>query len=57
MFAFVEETIHAELDWLNAPPGPQKILSFVMLALFPVAAFAGLIVVFYFLMYRVAAKA
>jgi len=70
-FGFVEEAIEAELDWLNAPPGPQKILSFVMLALFPVAAFAGLwrrswrllaasaglIVVFYFLMHRVTTKA
>jgi predicted branched-subunit amino acid permease len=55
---------------LNAPPGPQKSLSFALLALFPIALFvglwrhsrrllavsAGLIVVFYFLMRRVAAK-
>ncbi len=69
-FGFVEDAIEAELDWLNAPPGPQKSLSFALLALFPIvlfaglwrhsrrllAASAGLIVVFYFLMRRVAAK-
>jgi hypothetical protein len=69
-FGFVEEAIEAELDWLNAPPGPRKTLSFVLLALFPVAAFAGLwrrswrllaasaalIAVFYLLMRSVAAK-
>ena len=41
-FGFVEGAIEAELDWLNAPPGPQKALSFVVLGLFPVALFAGL---------------
>ena len=69
-FGFVEEAIEAELDWLNAPPGPRKFLSFVVLALFSVALFAGLrrrswrllaasaclIVVFYVLMNRIAAK-
>lgn len=69
-FGFVEDAIEKELDWLNAPPGPQKSLSFALLALFPVVLFAGLwrrsrrllfvsvglIVVFYFLMRRVAAK-
>ena len=69
-FGFVEEAIEAELDWLNAPPGAQKSLSFALLALFPVALFAGLwrrswrllaasallIGVFYFLMNRIAAK-
>ena len=67
---FVEDAIEKELDWLNAPPGPQKSLSFALLALFPIVVFvglwrhswrllaasAGLIVVFYFLMRRVAAK-
>ena len=69
-FGFVEDAIETELDWLNAPAGPQKSLSFAVLALFPIvlfaglwrrsrrllAASAGLIVVFYFLMRRVAAK-
>lgn len=69
-FGFIEETIETELDWLNAPSVPQKNLSAVLLALFPIvlfaglwrrswrllAASAGLIVVFYFLMHRVAAK-
>jgi hypothetical protein len=69
-FGFVEEAIEAELDWLNAPSGPRKTLSFVLLALFPVAAFAGLwrrswrllaasaalIAIFYLLMRSVAAK-
>jgi hypothetical protein len=69
-FGFIEEAIKTELDWLNAPPGPQKALSFALLALFPVVLFAGLwrhsrrllatsvglIVVFYFLMHHVAAK-
>jgi lipopolysaccharide export LptBFGC system permease protein LptF len=69
-FGFVEEAIEAELDWLNAPPGPRKTLSFAVLALFSVALFAGprrrswrllaasacLIVVFYVLMNRIAAK-
>ena len=69
-FGFVEGAIEAELDWLNAPSGPQKTLSFVVLALFPVAAFAGLwrrswrllaasaalIATFYLLMRSVAAK-
>jgi hypothetical protein len=68
---FVEDVIETELDWLNAPPGPEKTLSFVVLGLFPVALFAGLwrrswrllaasaalIGVFYLLMRRVAAKA
>ena len=49
---------------MNAPPGPQKSLSFALLALFPIVLFAGLwrrswrllatsaglIVAFYFLM-------
>ena len=39
---FVEDAIEAELAWLNAPPGPWKTLSFVVLGLFPVALFAGL---------------
>ena len=70
-FGFVEDAIEMELDWLNAPPGAQKSLSFALLALFPIVLFAGLwrhsrrllatsagiIVVFYFLMRRVAAKA
>jgi hypothetical protein len=69
-FGFVEDAIETELDWLNAPPGSQKSLSFALLALFPIvlfaglwrrsrcllAASAGLIVAFYFLMRRVAAK-
>ena len=69
-FGFVEEAIEAELDWLNAPSGPRKTLSFVLLALFPVAVFAGLwrrswrllaasaglIAIFYLLMRSVAAK-
>ena len=69
-FGFIEEAIEAELDWLNAPPGPQKSLSFAVLAAFPIVAFAGLwrrssrllgasaglIVLFYFLMHRIAAK-
>ena len=38
---FVEDVIETELDWLNAPPGPEKILSFVVLGLFPVALFGG----------------
>jgi hypothetical protein len=33
-FGFVEDAIETELDWLNAPPGPEKTLSFVVLALF-----------------------
>jgi hypothetical protein len=69
-FGFVEDAIETELDWLNAPPGPQKSLSFVLLALFPtvlfaglwrrswrlLAASAGLIIAFYFLMHHVGAK-
>jgi hypothetical protein len=69
-FGFVEDAIETELEWLNAPPGSQKSLSFALLALFPIvlfmglwrrsgrllAASVGLIVVFYFLMRRVAAK-
>ena len=69
-FGFVEEAIEAELDWLNAPSGPRKTLSLVLLALFPVAAFAGLwrrswrllaasaalIAIFYLLMRSVAAR-
>jgi hypothetical protein len=69
-FGFVEDQIETELDWLNAPPGSQKSLSFALLALFPIvlfaglwrrsrrllAASAGLIVAFYFLMRRVAAE-
>jgi hypothetical protein len=69
-FGFVEGAIEAELNWLNAPPGAQKSLSFAVLAAFPIVAFAGLwrrswrllgasaglIVVFYFLMHRLGAK-
>jgi glucan phosphoethanolaminetransferase (alkaline phosphatase superfamily) len=69
-FGFVEDAIETELGWLNAPSGPQKTLSFVLLALFPVAVFAGLwrrswrllaasaalIAIFYLLMLSVAAK-
>jgi hypothetical protein len=69
-FGFVEDAIEKELGWLNAPSGPQKTLSFVLLALFPVAVFAGLwrrswrllaasavlIAIFYLLMLSVAAK-
>ena len=69
-FGFLEDAIEKELGWLNAPSGPQKTLSFVLLALFPVAVFAGLwrrswrllaasaalIAIFYLLMRSVAAK-
>ncbi len=69
-FGFVEDVIETELYWLNAPPGPQKSLSFALLPLFPMVLFAGpwrrswrllavsggLIIVFYFLMHHVAAK-
>jgi hypothetical protein len=69
-FGFAEDAIEKELGWLNAPSGPQKTLSFVLLALFPVAVFAGLwrrswrllaasaalIAIFYLLMLSVAAK-
>ncbi len=69
-FGFVEDAIETELQWLNVPPGTQKSLSFALLGLFPIVLFAGLwrhsrrllfasvglIVVFYFLMRRVAAK-
>ncbi len=69
-FGFVEDAIEKELGWLNAPSGPQKTLSFVLLALFPVAVFAGLwrrswrllaasvalIAIFYLRMLSVAAK-
>lgn len=69
-FGFIEEAIETELDWLNAPAGLEKSLSFVLLALFPIVLFAGLwrhsrrllvasaglIVVFYFLMRRVATE-
>ena len=69
-FGFVEETIETELEWLNAPAGAQKVLSIIVLAAFPVVALAGLwrrswglviasvglIVLFYLLMNRVAAK-
>jgi hypothetical protein len=69
-FGFVEDAIETELAWLNAPPGLGKTLSLALLALFPVvlfaglwkhswrllAASAGLIVAFYFLMDRVATK-
>lgn len=68
-FRFVEDAIETELAWLNAPPGTQKSVSFALSALFPVvlfaglwrrswrllAAAAGLVVVFYFLLGRVAA--
>jgi len=67
-FGFIEDAIETELDWLNAPQGPGKTLSFAVLALFPVALFvglwrrswrllaaaAGLITLFYLLMRRVA---
>ena len=69
-FGFVEDAIETELDWLNAPPGPHKSLSFALLALFPVVLFTGLwrrswrlltasaavIIVFYLLMHHIAAK-
>ena len=69
-FGFIEDAIEEELDWLNAPLGPQKNLSTVLLALFPIVVFAalwrrswrllaasaGLILAFYFLMLRVAAE-
>ncbi len=69
-FGFIDDAIETELDWLNAPVGVQKYLTFILLALFPVVLFtglwrhsrrllvasAGIIVVFYFLMRRVAAK-
>jgi hypothetical protein len=69
-FGFVEDAIETELEWLNAPAGLQKSLSFALLALFPIvlfaglwrrsrrllAAAAGLMDIFYFLMRRVAAK-
>ena len=65
-FGFVEDAIETQLDWLNAPSGAQKSLSFALLALFPVVLFggtwrhsrrllavsAGLMVVVYFLMRR-----
>ena len=68
---FVEDAIETELEWLNAPPGPEKTLSFAVLGLFPAALFAGLwrrswcllaasvalIGVFYLLMRRVATLA
>ena len=69
-FGFLEDAIEKELGWLNAPSGPQKTLSFVLLAPYPVAVFAGLwrrswrllgasaalIAVFYLLMWSVAAR-
>lgn len=69
-FGFIEEAIETELDWLNAPPGAQKYLSFALLTLFPIVVFAGLwrrswrllatsaglVVIFYFLMHHLAAK-
>ncbi len=69
-FGFVEDAIETELDWLNAPAGWQKSLSLAVLALFPIVVMGGLwrhsrrliatsavlIVVFYYLMHRVAAK-
>jgi hypothetical protein len=39
-FGFVEDAIEKELGWLPAPSGPQKALSFVLLALFPAILFA-----------------
>ncbi len=68
-FGFVEDAIEMELEWLNAPR-LQKSLSLALLALFPIVLFAGLwrrsrrllatstglIVVFYFLMPRVAVE-
>ena len=41
-FGFVEDAIEKDLGWLNAPSGPQNTLSFVLLALYSVAVFAGL---------------
>jgi hypothetical protein len=69
-FGFVEDAIETELDWLNAPAGAQKTLSLVLLAVFPIVLFAGLwrrswrllatsaglIVVFYFPMRRIAVE-
>ena len=68
-FGFVEDAIETELAWLNAPSGTQKSVSFALSTLFPMALFAGLwrrswrllaaaaglAVVSYFLMGRVAA--
>ena len=69
-FGFVEEAIETELDWLNAPAGLEKSLSFVVLTLFPIILYVGLwrrsrrllaasavlIGTFYFLMRRIAMK-
>ena len=69
-FGFIEDVIIKELDWLNAPPSLQKSFSFVLLMLFPIVLLAGLwlhswrllgvslvlILSFYFLMHRIAAK-
>jgi hypothetical protein len=38
----VEDAIEKDLGWLNAPSGPQNTLSFVLLALYSAAVFAGL---------------
>jgi hypothetical protein len=67
-FGLAEDAIETELAWLNAPPGTQKSVSLALSALFPVELFAALwrlswrllaaaatLVVFYFLMGRVAA--
>ena len=69
-FGFIEDAIETELNWLDAPPGPEKSLSFALLVMFPFVLFAGLwrrsrrllvtsvglIAVFYLLMRRLAAK-
>ena len=69
-FGFLEQAIETELEWLNAPAGPQKTLSFVLLAAFPtlvvtglwtrsrrvLAGSAGVISAFGLLMRRVAAE-
>jgi hypothetical protein len=41
-FGFVEGAIEKDLGWLSAPSGSQTTLSFVLLALYSVAVFAGL---------------
>lgn len=38
----VEDAIEMELRWLNAPAGPQKNVSFALLALFPLVLLTGL---------------
>jgi hypothetical protein len=40
-FGFIEDVIETELEWLNAPAGSQKYLSFAVLTLFPIVLFAS----------------